>query len=145
MKHAAGLNKHYMFRSWLILFLLFVSYTLVVYRYCDDKDPTITKPDGHALAGWKTWQQNNCQSCHQIYGLGGYMGPDLTNVASDPGKDNKYLKTFIKYGTGKMPDLKLSDSEVDNLIVFLNWVDKSGKSKVPKECVTLTGNYNFSK
>ncbi len=73
------------------------------------------------------------------------MGPDLTNVTSDSGKNKKYLQTFIRYGTGKMPNFNLSDSEVSNLIAFLYWVDKSGKSKVPKDCVTLTGNYSFSK
>lgn len=73
------------------------------------------------------------------------MGPDLTNVASDSGKNKQYLQTFIKFGTGKMPNFNLSDSEVNNLIAFLHWVDKSGTSKVPKECVTSTGNYNFSK
>jgi len=134
-----------MLRAWIILFLLFAIYTAAVYKYGDDKKEKAAAPDSYAMAGWKTWQQNNCQSCHQIYGLGGYMGPDLTNVASEPGKDKKYLRTFIKYGTGKMPNFNLSDSDVNNLIVFLSWVDKSGKSKVPGERVTLTGNYNFSK
>jgi nitric oxide reductase subunit C len=134
-----------MFRLWIILFLLFASYTIAVYRNCDEKDVTATNPDVHALAGWKVWQRNNCQSCHQIYGLGGYMGPDLTNVVSDSGKRKQYLQTFIKYGTGKMPDFHLSDSEVNNLIAFLHWIDKSGRSKVPIERVTSTWNYNFSK
>jgi nitric oxide reductase subunit C len=105
----------------------------------------VTSPDVHALAGWKVWQQNNCQSCHQIYGLGGYMGPDLTNVVSDSGESKQYLQTFIKYGTGKMPDFHLSDSEVNNLVAFLHWIDKSGRSKVPKERVTSMWNYNISK
>ena len=134
-----------MFRLWIILFLAFASYTLIVYKYCDEKEVAATTPDRQALAGWKTWQQNNCQACHQLYGLGGYMGPDLTNVVSDPTRNSKYLQTFIKYGTGKMPNFNLNDSEINNVIAFLRWVDKSGKSKVPGECVTYTGNYNLSK
>lgn len=92
-----------------------------------------------------TWQEKNCQSCHQLYGLGGYMGPDLTNIASEKGKGPGYMQSFIKYGTGKMPNLNLSDTEVANIIAYLSWVDKSGRSKVPPEAVHWTGSYNLSK
>lgn len=91
------------------------------------------------------WQSKNCQSCHQLYGLGGYMGPDLTNTAGDSSKSEKYMFTLIKYGTGKMPDFQLSDKEVNNVIAFLSWVDKSGKSKVSKESVHWTGTYIIDK
>ena len=111
--------------------------------YCDKNNNILYKPDNHVVAGWNTWQQKNCQSCHQVYGLGGYLGPDLTNVASTPGKGEQYMKVFIRYGTGKMPNFHLSDSETDNLVAFLKWIDKSGKSRVPQEKVTWTGNYNL--
>jgi nitric oxide reductase subunit C len=114
-----------------------------VYNYCDTKDRKESIPSAQALAGWDTWQKKNCQTCHQLYGLGGYMGPDLTNVASNSGKDEKYLRTFIKYGTGKMPNFLLDDTEVSNVLAFLQWVDKSGKSKVAAENVTWSGNYNL--
>jgi nitric oxide reductase subunit C len=132
-----------MFRLWFILFCAFMIYTFFIYCYCDERETYKSIPNKQALAGWKTWQQYNCQSCHQIYGLGGYMGPDLTNVASDSTKDEKYLKTFLKYGTGKMPNFNLNDTEVFSLIAFLKWVDKSGYSRVPKEKVTWSGNYNL--
>ena len=131
------------FRLWVALFIAFIIYTCLVYNYCDKKNTNDSIPDEHALAGWKSWQKNNCQSCHQIYGLGGFMGPDLTNVTSDTAKNETYLRIFLKYGTGKMPNFNLSDTEVDNLIAFLKWVDKSGNSKVPKEKVTWSGNYNL--
>ena len=134
-----------MFRSWIVLFVVFIVYTYMVYSNCDKRKTNDTVPDKRALAGWKTWQAKNCQSCHQIYGLGGYLGPDLTNVARDTAKKEIYLRTFIKYGTGRMPNFHLNDSEVNNLIAFLYWIDKSGKSKVPKEDVTWSGNYNLEK
>ena len=68
--------------------------------YCDDDASTIVVSES-VTSGWETWQNKNCQSCHQLYGLGGYMGPDLTNVASDSTKGHAYMKTVIKYGTGK--------------------------------------------
>ena len=132
-----------MVRLWIALFTAFLIYTCLVYYYSDKGNIKESIPDRQVLAGWKTWQAKNCQTCHQFYGLGGYLGPDLTNVASDPAKSEMYLSTFIKYGTGKMPNFHLNDSEVNNLVAFLKWVDKSGKSRVPKEKVTWSGNYNL--
>lgn len=128
----------------LALFSAFAVYTIAVYAYCDagnkEKAPTM-----NVRAGWHVWQEKNCQSCHQLYGLGGYLGPDLTNVASDTMKDERYLRTFIKYGTGRMPDLHLADEEVNDVIAFLKWVDKSGKSKIDGQALTRTGNYDLTK
>jgi nitric oxide reductase subunit C len=130
---------------WLFLFLVFVGYTVLVYSYSDTQTTSGAVPDAKALAGWHTWQQKNCQTCHQIYGLGGYMGPDLTNTASDPAKGDLYMKTLIKYGTGRMPNFNLNDKETEELVAFLKWVDKSGRNAVPKEKVTWAGNYNIDK
>lgn len=87
------------------------------------------------------WQDKNCQSCHQLYGLGGYMGPDLTNIARDSSKGRAYMHTFIKYGTGRMPAYNMTDTEVNKIIDFLTWVDKSGVSQVPAEAVHWSGTY----
>jgi len=73
------------------------------------------------------------------------MGPDLTNTASDSNKGEKYMFTLIKYGTGRMPDFHLTDTEVENVVAFLSWVDKSGKSKVAEESVHWTGTYIIDK
>jgi len=101
------------------------------------------KPLSHEVAaGWQLWQDKNCQSCHQLYGLGGYMGPDLTNVASQKGTG--YMRGLIQYGTNRMPDFNLNDTEVNNVIAFLCWVDKSGTAKVPDSLVHWTGSYTIS-
>ena len=132
-----------MFRLWIILFSVFAIYTSFVYTRCDQKNAPQSLPDARITAGWAIWQEKNCQSCHQMYGLGGYLGPDLTNVASDSFKGEKYLYTFIKYGTGRMPNFNLNDSEVNHLVAFLIWVDRSGKNNVPGNKVTWAGNYNL--
>jgi nitric oxide reductase subunit C len=132
-----------MSRLWIILFCTFIVYTGFVYYNCDKKTDNTNTPSEHALAGWKTWQDKNCQSCHQVYGLGGYLGPDLTNIASNPVKNEIYIRTFIKYGNGRMPNLNLDDTEINDLVAFLQWVDKSGKSRVSEDKVTWTGNYNI--
>jgi nitric oxide reductase subunit C len=129
-----------MLRIWIGLFSVFMIYTLFVYTG-SDKGNKEGAPAEAVRAGWKIWQDKNCQSCHQLYGLGGYMGPDLTNAASL--KDENYMRTYLKYGTGKMPDYALTDSNINDLVVFLKWIDKSGHALVPKENVTLTGNYEL--
>jgi nitric oxide reductase subunit C len=125
---------------WFSLFFLFLGYTSVVYL---QKGKAEHSPDAATLAGMELWQQKNCQSCHQLYGLGGYMGPDLTNAYSAPGKGLAYMRSFIKHGTGKMPNFQLTDKETDDLIQFLSWVDKSGKSQVPASAVHWTGTYTI--
>jgi nitric oxide reductase subunit C len=119
---------------------VFAIYTFLVYRHCDDGNKEHA-PEPSAAAGWKLWQEKNCQSCHQIYGLGGYMGPDLTNTASM--KDENYLRTYMKYGTGKMPDYRLGDSDITHLVDFLKWVDRSGKSLVSGDKVNNYGSYDL--
>lgn len=80
------------------------------------------------LAGKAIWQQKNCGACHQLYGLGGFLGPDITNVYSTPEKGPEYIKVFVKAGTPVMPSFDLSDAEVESLLLFLQHVDASGQS-----------------
>ena len=124
-------------KIWIVLFISFLIYSAVVYLNCDKKVETALNKD--VKKGWDVWQAKNCQSCHQVYGLGGYMGPDLTNTASEKGPE--YMKGFIKYGTGRMPNYHLNDDEIESLLAFLTWVDKSGRSAVPKQAVHWTGTY----
>lgn len=124
-------------RSILIaLSLLFGIYTVVVYN---DLGEGGERPDRAARHGMRLWQEQNCQSCHQFYGLGGYMGPDLTNVASRRGE--AVIRTFVRHGTGRMPAHELTEEEMDDLIAFLRWVDRSGSTRVPDSAVHWTGTY----
>lgn len=92
--------------------------------------------------GMRVWQQRNCASCHQLYGLGGYMGPDLTNALGAKGEAR--IRTFVRYGTGRMPAQPMSDQDMDALVAFLAWVDRSGQSRVPADAVHWTGTYLLS-
>lgn len=115
-------NKQIIFFT---LFLLFTIYTYLVYT------STPINNVGHLSAksqeGQLVFQKYNCISCHQIYGLGGYMGPDLTNVISTKGKE--YAKAFISNGTNKMPNFKMTGIEIESLVSFLEDVSKSGVSQ----------------
>jgi len=71
------------------------------------------------------------------------LGPDLTNVASNPVKGKVYAAAFIKHGTTRMPDFHLNDTEVSEVVAFLEWVDRSGSSRVPAEAVNWAGSYRI--
>jgi len=129
--------------TFLLLLSCYIGYSILI--YCNG---TYYKPkeliNGTASKGFKIWQSKNCMACHQLYGLGGYMGPDLTNIISDSTKGAAFARAFIANGSAKMPNFHFSNEETDNLIAFLQWVDKSGKSKVSKNSVTPTGNYQLN-
>ncbi|MFZ4057084.1 MAG: c-type cytochrome [Ferruginibacter sp.] len=123
------------------LVLAYCTYSIFIYANCSTSGEA---PTHSATAGMELWQSKNCQSCHQLYGLGGYMGPDLTNIISDSTKGPLYTAAFIKMGTARMPNFNLSDTETDQLVAFLRWVDKSGRSIVPADKVNWYGNYTLT-
>lgn len=76
--------------------------------------------------GKLVWQQYNCTACHQVYGLGGYLGPDLTNTYSLKGP--AFIKAFLQGGTLTMPNFHLNRQEMETLIAYLQNIDESGKA-----------------
>lgn len=86
-------------------------------------------PDG-ARAGLDLWRRENCMACHAVYGLGGHIGPDLTNVYRRRGRE--YITAVLQQGAGAMPDLGLDRSEVDALAKYLQHIDGLGQYPLPK-------------
>lgn len=105
----------------LVLAFLFYSF----YLYASVAKSEIQK-DTAVVRGKTVWQQYNCNSCHQIYGLGGYLGPDLTNVYAKRSKE--YIEAFLQSGTTIMPRFNLSKSEMNALMAFFEDVNHSGIS-----------------
>lgn len=97
-----------------------------------------TEADGRLV-----FQRYNCISCHQLYGLGGYMGPDLTNVISAKGKGSDYTKAFLRSGSLRMPDFNLSEDEIDALAEYLAYVDRTGKSPQKKFQINIDGTVTY--
>ena len=93
--------------------------------------------DAEARAGQLVYQEYNCVACHQFYGLGGYMGPDLTNVISNRGE--AYARAFISSGTARMPNFDLNDEEVGALVSYLAFVDQTGTYPLKEYDVKWTG------
>ena len=103
----------------------FAVYSAYVYG-AGTETPRNSAFTSHVKNGFALFQEKNCVACHQFYGLGGYMGPDLTNVISRPGKGADYARAFIENGTSRMPNFGLSTAEIDDLVRFLEFVDASG-------------------
>ncbi len=94
-----------------------------------------------AYRGRQLYQEFNCTACHQFYGLGGYMGPDLTNVTRTSGKGATYAKGIILHGTERMPALGISPSQADDLIAYLEAWAASGTYPVRAVNLTPWGTY----
>ena len=111
----------------LILLVLVTIFTLYNFNIYTSKDNyTTIRLTEKAIKGENIWLQNNCNSCHQIYGLGGYLGPDITNVYSREGKGEKYIKTIVNSGIKSMPKFDFNEEEKDLLVQFFKEVDQTG-------------------
>ena len=92
-----------------------------------------------AQKGKLLFQKYNCTACHQLYGLGGYMGPDLTNAMSRSGIGEMYVRALLQNGTERMPNFHLSEEEIKSLVAYLKYVDKTGISPVKKFEINYDG------
>jgi nitric oxide reductase subunit C len=101
---------------------LFCIYNLFIYTSKGHENPV--KLSDKAIHGQQLWQNNNCWSCHQVYGLGGYLGPDLTNIYSTKGKD--YIKAFLNLGIKSMPKFDFSEEEKAAIVAYLKEIDNTG-------------------
>lgn len=107
-----------------VLITLFAIYNFTVYTKTNPESDLLLSRE--AIKGEDLWQQNNCFSCHQLYGLGGYLGPDLTNTYSTEGKGEAYIKAFLNSGIKTMPKFNFSEEEQSHLVAFLREVDQTG-------------------
>lgn len=112
----------------LFLCISFLVYSFSIYLEPLSENETVRFDKVKASDGRIVWQKYNCQSCHQLYGLGGYLGPDLTNTFSNPNKGVPIIRAMVAYGTKQMPAYNLPEGEMSNLLEFLNSVDASGTS-----------------
>lgn len=101
--------------------IAFTAYTGLLYWRPPGAAPP---PDSRVDAGRTLWHKLDCNACHQVYGLGGYLGPDLTNVYSRGGAD--YIKAFLRVGTPVMPRFNLDEEQMDQLVAYLRHLDASG-------------------
>ena len=100
-----------------VLVLCFVVQTSLVYS--DERSEPLSEA---ALAGRQIYHREGCQVCHQFYGQGGFLGPDLTNAASRV--DSTRLASLLTVGSGQMPAFGMSDEEIAQVSAFLTAMDR---------------------
>lgn len=110
----------------LTLVLLFAGYSLLIYTKGTQEDISLPQKEQELVTKGKAlFQKHNCQSCHQIYGLGGYLGPDLTTAYSDKTRGEMYMRALLQGGGSRMPNFHFTKEEIDHLIAYLKYVDST--------------------
>lgn len=87
--------------------------------YSDDIDLHLSD---QAVEGRKLFHDGSCQVCHQLWGQGGFLGPDLTNAASRV--DETRLASLMTVGSGQMPAFDYTPEQVAQLRAFLEEIDR---------------------
>lgn len=98
------------------------------------------------IHGKDVWHKYNCINCHTLFGEGAYYAPDLTKITEHRGE--AYLQAYMRdpsrfYDEQQhrrvMPKQDLSEEEIRDLIVFLDWVSKVDNQGWPPRPILVTG------
>lgn len=132
-------------------FAIFIGLTIHTHTRIGEQtnDENITPA---VIAGKDVWHKKNCINCHTILGEGAYYAPDLTKITQQRGE--AYLTAFLKkpsdYYTDKqhrrvMPDLKMTDKEISDVIAFMDWVAEIDNNDWPPRPIHVsTGGMNVA-
>jgi nitric oxide reductase subunit C len=102
--------------------------------------------DASVIAGKHVWHRKNCINCHTLLGEGAYFAPDLTQITAQRGAG--YLRAFLQdpskfYSEERdrrlMPNLKLTDQEITDVIAFLAWVSRINTQGWPPRPILVRG------
>jgi nitric oxide reductase subunit C len=128
-----------------IFALLFLGLTVDTHRQIQ----TLTNEANNTpevIAGKHVWHRKDCINCHTLLGEGAYYAPDLTKIAQQRG--SAYLAAFLKdptkfYSEERdrriMPNMNLSDREIQQVIAFLDWVSKINTQGWPPRPILVSG------
>jgi len=96
--------------------------------------------------GKDVWHANNCINCHTLFGEGAYYAPDLTKITQH--RSAAYLQVYMRdpsqfYDEKKhrrlMPRQNLSETDITDLIAFLDWVSKVDNAGWPPRPILVSG------
>jgi nitric oxide reductase subunit C len=91
--------------------------------------------------GKAVWEKYNCIGCHTLLGQGAYYAPELSNVykrrGGDQGGGAYFIRAWLKAmptnipGRRQMPQLNLSEEELEVLVAFLKWTSEINTADWP--------------
>jgi len=125
--------------------LVFLGMTIDSHR----QFPTLTNAQNltpEVINGKDVWHKYNCINCHTLFGEGAYYAPDLTKITQLRGE--QYLQAYMRdpsqfYDEQRhrrlMPKQDLSETEIKDLIAFLDWVSKVDNQGWPPRPILVTG------
>ena len=96
--------------------------------------------------GKNVWHKNNCINCHTLFGEGAYFAPDLTKITKLRGE--VYLTAYLRdpskfYDETRhrrlMPKQNLSETDITDLIAFMDWVSNVDNQGWPPRPILVTG------
>jgi nitric oxide reductase subunit C len=97
------------------------------------------------IEGKHVWHRKNCINCHTLLGEGAYYAPDLTKITQHRGE--AYLRQFLQdpsryYSEERhgrlMPNPRLSDQQITQVIAFLTWVSHIDNQNWPPRPILVT-------
>jgi len=106
--------------------VLFLALTVDTHRQVNMLT-NVDKLSDQVVAGKRVWEKYNCNDCHTILGFGGYYAPDMTRSykrLGEVGLRERVMKPEVIFARSwrKMPQQNLKKQEVEDLIVFFQWV-----------------------
>ncbi|MDD2713398.1 MAG: cytochrome c [Simplicispira sp.] len=131
--------------SSLLAALVFIGMTIDSHK----QFPQLTNADKITPAvtrGKDVWHQNNCINCHTLFGEGAYYAPDLTKISKHRGE--AYLTAYMRdpsqfYDETRhrrlMPKQNLSETDITDLVAFLDWVSNVDNQGWPPRPILVTG------
>lgn len=105
------------------LALCYVIQTGLVYS----DEPGRTQLSPRAEAGRRIFHERGCVNCHQLYGFGGFLGPDLTNAAERVTATR--LQTLLTEGSSPMPAFHMKAEEIAAVRAFLEAMNATGRGQ----------------
>ena len=108
--------------------------------YTDGKAAAHPKLTDLERAGRAIFLSRNCTACHQIFGFGGFLGPDLTNAAQRVPRAR--LDDLLRNGSLQMPAFGLLSEDVDAVEAYLRAIDRTGigvaRHRIPPPIAQVT-------
>jgi nitric oxide reductase subunit C len=98
------------------------------------------------IEGKHIWHRKNCINCHTLLGEGAYFAPDLTKITQQRGE--AYLRAFLRDPSQfysdevhrrLMPNPKLNETEIGQVIAFLDWVANIDNAGWPPRPILVSG------